>query len=157
MNNLSDIGELLRTQDNRCTDQPMFIVERKARDFGYDAEYGDGFMWVNEDDPERMIDPENDEELEGLSWGEDDEDGDDHPAGWYRCYYKDRWEFVTACFTEQGCKDYLKTNGHNLHGETSIYADGSFRNEEYQRVRRALMEICRPEPTTSNQNQGDHR
>ena len=76
-------------------------------------------------------DDEGREELEEL-----DKDGS-VPSGWERSYYRDRWEFVTACFTEQGCKDYIAANGHNL-TEPRIYAYGSYRNNEFRAVRSAL-------------------
>lgn len=53
-----------------------------------------------------------------------------------------QWCYVTACFTQGGCEDYIRINGHN-HGEVRIYADGSFRNEEYQIVRQFLMELAK--------------
>lgn len=53
------------------------------------------------------------------------------------------WEFVTACFTEQGCKDFIAINGHNLK-EPRIYAKGSYRNYEYQAVRNFLKDLPQP-------------
>lgn len=53
----------------------------------------------------------------------------------------DVWEFVTACFTEKGCKDYLAVNGHNL-TEPRIYAAGSYRNEEFRTVREYLLGLA---------------
>jgi len=49
-------------------------------------------------------------------------------------------EEYAACFTEQGCRDYLARDGHNLR-LPFIYAFGSFRNSEYQFVRKWLAGI----------------
>lgn len=135
MKNLIEISELLHTQDNRITDQPMFIVQRKVRDYGYDSEHSDDYEWLETesgdycaaDERQTRILDKMDEQRRDIK-------------GWTKAYYRDRWEFVTACFTEQGCKDYIRWNGHNL-GETRIYAEGSYRNLEYQTVRNYLLSL----------------
>jgi hypothetical protein len=132
MEQIKDIGELLRTQNNHYTDQPMFIVQKKVRDWGFSSGHAEDYKWVNSDDCEEEADEEKAAELEAL----DDDYEDTGP--WEKSYYRDRWEFVTACFTEQGCKDFIEADGHN-HGELRIYAEGSFRNNEFRRVRNALM------------------
>lgn len=119
------LGKLIYTQDNRITDQPLFIVQQLVRDYGYDPNYSDNFVWVNRYDPEGY----HEELPEGASM-------DDYE----QVYYKDRWEFVTACFTEAGCKEYLKKDGHNLN-EPRIYAAGSYRNDEYHFVRDSLIAL----------------
>ena len=73
-------------------------------------------------------------ELERLEQEGEDTDG------WRKVYYNDHWEFVTACFTEQACKDFLTVNGHNLN-EPRIYAASSYRNVEFRSVRTRLMHI----------------
>lgn len=124
---LSDIGNLIRTQDNRITDCPLFIVQKKVRDYGYDPRHTDDHCWLDEEGDE--VSPAKARKLEAKY-----DDTLEEPAGYTRTAYRDRWEFVTACFTEQGCKNFLKLDGHN-HGETRIYAAGSYRNEEYRTVR----------------------
>ncbi len=132
---IAQIGELIRTQDNRITDQPIFIVERQRTEWGFSTEYSDEYKWLN---------PENDyEEADEEFAAELDEA--EGMIGWEKVYYKHYWEFVTACFTEQGCKDYLSRNGHNL-GKTRIFACGSYRNDEWQIVRKFLMSYTTPQP-----------
>jgi len=60
--------------------------------------------------------------------------------GWDRYAMKEIDVFVTGCFTEQGCKDYINRNSHNLN-KPFIYAFGSYRNNEYQAVRKFIMDI----------------
>lgn len=108
---LARIGDLLRTQDNRITNAPIFVVQQKRRIYGISREYTDDFEVIT---------------------------GDYGPTR--RVGYLDTWEFVTACFTEQGCKDYIALNGHNLK-EPRIYAEGSFRNHEWRAVRDYLMSV----------------
>jgi len=132
---LIEISKLLHTQDNRITAQPMFAVQRKVRDYGYDSDYSDDIAWIDGCNDYIVADEEEYEKLESryTLYGE-------MPDGWIRTAYRDRWEFVTACFTEQGCKDFIARDGHNL-GETRIYAYGSYRNNEYQTVRNYLMSL----------------
>lgn len=134
---LKAVGELLLTQDNRCTDQPIFIVQEKVRDWGYSSDYAEDYEWHNRDDIEDKADEEKVAELEAL------DDACEDTGSWEKVYYRDRWEFVTACFTEQGCKDYIEINGHNHQGKLIIYAAGSFRNNEFRLVRNTLIEVSK--------------
>jgi DNA (cytosine-5)-methyltransferase 1 len=139
---LRRIGELLRTQDNRYTDQPMFIVQQKRRITGIDTDYCEDIVWMNSEDEYAEASEEEAARLEGEYQAGTRSQG---MGGWTRTGYMDQWEFVTACFTEQGCKDYLRLDGHNLK-ETRIYADGSYRNNEFRAVRNWLMSLAAPAP-----------
>lgn len=52
-------------------------------------------------------------------------------------FYVDQWEFVTVCFTEQACEDYIASNGHNLN-EPRIYAASAYGNREMIAIREML-------------------
>lgn len=142
MTEIKRIGERIATQDNRCTDVPLFVVQEKVRDYGYHSDYSDDYVWRNAEDFEDLPDGDKVVELEGL----DDNYEDTSP--WEKCHYRERWEFVTACFTEQGCKDFLALDGHN-HGETRIYAYGSYRNNEFRTVRQFLRQLAPSEDAQS--------
>lgn len=126
------VGELVRTQDNRMTSHPVFVVEQQRQVWGVDTDYdNDGFEWL---DDEGLVIPSLARRLEKLS-----QKGGD--TGKYRRLgYRNYWEFVTACFTEQGCNDYLAANGHNLN-ETRIYVYSGFRNREWIELREAFTNI----------------
>lgn len=133
----------LLTQDNRCTDQPMFIVEQERVIGPFLEGYGDFTEWYNIEIDEYAnshMERRLDQRIEAGAWPEESY------KGWRRYEMKKQWEFVTACFTEQGCKDYLERNGHNL-GKTRIYAVGSTRNVEFQQVRKMLID-SQPEVST---------
>lgn len=133
---LYQVGELLRTQDNRGTDQPLFIVQQKTRIYGLRDDYAESFTWIDMEDCEE-VDAETVAGLEELhSMGKSIDD-----PGIYRVGYRDDWQYVTACFTEKGCQDYINANRHNHSGELRIYADGSFRNREFQDIRSFLMSL----------------
>jgi hypothetical protein len=134
---IKDIAEQIRTQDNRMTHNPIFIVQEKRRIYGFDPAYtnGDDIVWIDSANDCAEADSEERERLE-AEWGDTGEE----PDGWTRTACQDRWEFVTACFTEEGCKDYLRQNGHNL-GETRIYVASGYRNDEWEAVREHLKGI----------------
>ncbi|EIW3887961.1 ead/Ea22-like family protein [Klebsiella pneumoniae] len=128
---LYTIGELIRTQDNRITDQPMFVVFQKREIIGSDEHSPSRICWVWDGEEVSELRAKR---LEALY-----QDGRD-TRGYDRYAMQEVDEFVTACFTEHGCKDYLHQNGHNLR-LPYIYACGSFRNNEYQLVRNWLAGI----------------
>jgi len=134
---LKKIGHLIRTQDNRCTDQPMFIVQENVKDWHITADEATGHVWKDDDydDPDEKM----------LAWLERLESWDDIPKPWHKHYFRTRWEFVTACFTEQGCKDYMACNKHNHTGELRIYGWHSFRNAEFRSVRTFLIGLEDPD------------
>lgn len=140
---LQAIGKNIATQNNRCTDQPMFIVQQRRMITGIDTAYCEDVGWYNGDS--FLTEGEEFDALE-LCYNKDSIE----PSEWTRTGYIKIWQFVTACFTEQGCKDFLAINGHNLK-EPRIYAEGSYRNEEWRTVRNALLSAApdAPQPATS--------
>lgn len=141
---LESIGERLRTQDNRCTKNPMFCVQIQRADTGYDSAYGDDFCWYHPDSGDVVYDeaPEDWEE-----YGESN--------GWEKFGYKLRWETVMVAFTQGGCEEYLELDGHNCRsrahkGQVRIYAESFTRCPEMIHIRETLMSMSAtggtPEP-----------
>lgn len=130
---LALIGDRLRTQDNRCTSNPMFCVQIKRRDVGYDSAYIDRRCWHDSAGEQTIYD--------------DDADFQEPPKGneWDEFGYVDRWETVMVAFTEGGCEEYLRLNGHNdrslaHNGEVRIYVKSWNRCPEMIAVREWLLE-----------------
>ena len=126
---LKNTAENLRTQDNRCTADPMFCVQIKVRDCGYDTQHTDNECWWN---PE-LLEVAYDQEPDGDEW--------EGPYG-----YKDRWETVMVAFTQAGCEEYLELNGHNdrrrAHNrEVRIYAESFQRCPEMLAIRAFLLQL----------------
>jgi len=126
MFDISEVGKNVKNQDNRMTSNPMYCVQVKIRDVGYDANYGDDFCWWNAGQLETVYD-----EPENLT-------------GWEKFGYKDRWETVMVAFTEKGCEEYLALNGHNdmrkaHNGEIRIYAESFNRCPEMIGIREYLI------------------
>jgi hypothetical protein len=130
---LMDIARRLRDQDNRCTHEPMFCVQQKRREVGFDPAYSSETVWIN------------------MQSGDYEEVPPETPDA-QEFGYKDYWETVMVCFTLSGCQDYLKANGHNLK-ETRIYVESFSRCDEMIRIRHALLALLcgtaqSKEPTT---------
>ena len=130
---MTELSKLMREQDNRATENPIFAVQVKVRDYGFETQFEGGVTWIDTTEYDEA-DEEYCKVLDRYYRMYDEE-----PRSWRRVGYRDRWEFVTACFTEQGCKDYIKANGHNHRGEKRIFAYGGWRNYEWQDVRKHLL------------------
>ncbi|EOD4813866.1 hypothetical protein ACUNI3_12285 [Serratia sp. IR-2025] len=133
---LSAIGELIRTQDNRITDQPFFAVMTKREIVASEDHDCDRICWVKNQSGDYVEATETQHRrLESIYQAKYEV-----RDGWDRYAMKEIDVFVTGCFTEQGCKDYINKNGHNLN-KPFIYAFGSYRNDEYQTVRKFIMQM----------------
>lgn len=133
---LSAIGELIRTQDNRITDQPFFAVMTKREIVASEDHDCDRICWVENQSGNYVEATETQHRRLEAIYQVKYEVRD----GWDRYAMKEIDVFVTGCFTEQGCKDYINKNGHNLN-KPFIYAFGSYRNDEYQTVRKFIMQV----------------
>jgi hypothetical protein len=131
MERVREIAHLLRTQDNRITDQPIFMVQRNVPEWNIEEGFEEGAVWCDDEGPVT-----NEETVELLESGAAElDDGEYRKVG-----YRDRWENVQPFFTEEGAKEHLRINGHNL-GKTRIYAEGSFRNAEWRFMRELILAL----------------
>lgn len=128
---LAEIGARLRTQDNRITQDPIFLVERKVRDYGYDSEYADEYHWVDFDGDWVVADEDESDRLDEVA------EAGDSTGRWEKIYYKERWEFVQPFLTEVAAQHYIDQNSHNL-GETRIWGASGHRNWELIELRKFL-------------------
>jgi hypothetical protein len=129
MNEMHEIGKRIRTQDNRITEHPLFLVQQKRRIYGFDPDYCDNRVWI---DSCNDYDEADEADAAKLDSGEMSDEC------WTLTAYEDRWEFVTAFFTEAGAESYLRANRHNL-TEPRIYAASLHRNAEMIAVRNHLV------------------
>mgnify|MGYP000977418544 CR=1 FL=1 len=134
---LQAIGEQIRIQDNRATDAPIFIVQQRKRIYGIGEDYTDDYVWIDTQGDSHEADPEEAATLDAMYEEDFYHEG---LKNWRRVGFIDIWEFVTACFTEKGCQDFIALNGHNL-TDPRIYAAGSYRNIEYRTVRDYLKSL----------------
>jgi len=126
---LAEIGERLRTQDNLCTADPMFCVQEKKTVYGLDPQWTDNPVWIDtEDGVWEVPEPEDGEETELIK-----------QTGKF-----EYWETVMVSFTNAGCQEYLRLNGHNHRGETRIYVESFRRCPEMIAIREYLMSLPKP-------------
>ncbi|MNJ07629.1 hypothetical protein D3C77_17300 [compost metagenome] len=121
----------LNTQDGRYTADPFYCVFSK-REIVVDADYGcDRIHWWHQ---EKHV-----EASETTARRLDLLESDGRETGeWVKIATSEIDHFETACFTEQGCKDFLEIQGHNLR-KPFIYATSLFRNREMIALREAFM------------------
>lgn len=140
---IREMGERLRTQDNRITADPLFCVFEK--DYVVTEEgYGhDRIDWADVRDEYTLIDPDSDKwhRLEALYQARRDVD-----KNYQRNAIKLVDKFVTAAFTEEGAKDHIRMNGHNLR-KPFVYVTSLFRTPEMIELRNWLMNQGKKEVT----------
>lgn len=129
---LVTISSRVLTQDSRCTEHPMFCVQIKVRDVGFDTAYSENKCWHDGANEETVYD--DDKNFAGEPEGDE----------WDEFGYHDHWETVMVAFTEGGCKEYLELNGHNdkrraHNGEVRIYVESFNRCPEMIAIRQALL------------------
>ena len=131
---LAALSTELRTQDNACTAEPMFVVYQIKRIYGIDTDYTEETTWTNSEGEE--TDPEIIAALEAL-----DDAGSPtiHDGTAYeRVGYIDVDQFVTVCFTRKGAEAFIARMKHRLN-KPHIDVDTFYRNEEMIALRNHLM------------------
>jgi hypothetical protein len=156
MIDLNKIQNNLKTQDNRITSDPLFVVFQKRR-VSADSNFSESYWFVLDSETTCENHKELREWLEGncdfLKYNNgidhnnisDETQVEDYKVeemaeneGFEKYYYQDIDIFVTACFTEEGAKDYLRQNQHNL-TKPYIYVTSLYRNDEMIGIRELLM------------------
>ncbi len=136
MSNIPDellqIGQRLRTQDNCCTASPIFQVRGRRRIYGFDFDHSEDFEWIDTTDDFGVIEPPEDE--------------DNPPDGVEKLYYVVVEDVLATAFTKEGCEEHLRKNRHNYrrYDEVFIYADSIWRCPEMLAIRNFLMSLPLP-------------
>ena len=137
---LAEVRELLLTQDNRCTADPMYCVQVCERVGPLDLGYcGDNIMFYSAAARVSYYHdgPDEDVWLRLLGMHRAGELPEAYEVGGY----EEVWKTVQVCFTEEGCNRHLELNGHNYgyyHG-VRIYVGSFYRNPEMLEIRAALL------------------
>lgn len=131
---IATIAENLRTQDNRITDNPIFMVQVKVKELG-DPDNGDPHYWLDRSCD--RVDEEKSAELDDAEYQDHHKDGST-TKGYHKVYYREVYQNHQPFFTEAGANEYIRINGHNLR-EPRVYVEGGWRNEEWRLIREHLM------------------
>lgn len=147
---IAQIGARLRTQDNRITQDPVFVVQQQQRYGPLLSGYGHGrALWrVDADDAGMQIVYDDDPEFEVLVDRLDA--GTEELDGWFEGGYVRVWETVQPFLTDAAAERYLADNRHNLsaHG-ARVYAESAHRNPEIKRLREYLAQHPAPKPVVA--------
>lgn len=129
-------------QDNRCTAEPIYLVQQKKRLYGVDPDIVDAseVIWLDADNDCCEVDGEEQAKLE-----ESYQKTFAVPLKYHRTGYVDQWEFVQPFFTEAAAEAYIAANSHRM-GETRIYVDSGYRNYEWQAMRAMLLHKTKENP-----------
>lgn len=132
---IKEIAELIRTQDNACTAEPIYTVQSRRRIYGMDGDYGEQYDWINEgQDYEAVTDPDEIKRLEDL------DDAGEETEGYSKVYYIDIWEHKTSCLTEKAARDYIERMGHHM-TDARVYVESGWRNKEWIAIREYLKTL----------------
>lgn len=129
---LLEMGERLRTQDNRITADPVFVVRDRRIEVVHEDFDHEGYWVVSEDWEYRTF----------FSLEEFDETkvGDEmmvYPVSRRRVP-------VQTFLTERAAQDFIARNSHRL-DDPDIYAESLHRNTEMRQLRRWVMSLRRAE------------
>ncbi len=139
---LAPIAKLIGKEDNAYTADPIFLVQERVLESGYDPDFGGDVAWFHSEGEVvfRKEAPERFARFEAEDFsGEDDGDQDD----WTRTGYQYRWEFVQPFLTRAAADLYCKTQHHRHRGKLRVYVESAYRNWEWQLVREALEEFAK--------------
>lgn len=132
MNEIDRMKNDIVYQDNRCTEDPIFLAQKEVREYGIDPDYDySGYIWYDLNGGVES----SDEDVALLEAGAGPlSDRFRHE----KRYYRNRWETITPFFTEKAADHFLKLN-HYHWGKTRVYVDSAWRNNEWQAIREMLI------------------
>lgn len=139
ISDMAAIGQLMRTQDNRITADPLFIVQERQRTYGIDTTHDPEIAWLYSDESIE-VDEDEAKRLESMY-----EKNYKEPDGYRRVGYVEKWVYVTCCFTEAAADRFIAQNAHRHRGKLRTYVDSLYRNPEMIAVREYLLSLAEVE------------
>jgi hypothetical protein len=131
----------LRTQDNACTAEPIFLVYDKQRIYGLDSDYAEHYCWLYPDRGDGRSEVTDSQMVARLnhleSLGKDPEIAGVEYA---RIGYVDVDRFITCCLTRKAAKRFIAANSHRLR-KPFVYVESLDRNDELIALRNHLMGV----------------
>lgn len=132
---LSGIAKELNTQDNRITQDPLFVVQEKVRTWGMDENYADDYEFIKKNSEGEVAEGKEREKLLLAHWDAE------CLKEWDKVHYKDEWQSLahTASFCAQSVQDYVDHKAYRHTDELRTYAESANANPEFKFLRRLLM------------------
>ena len=129
----------LRTQDNACTAEPMFVVYDKQRIYGLDSDHAEHYCWLYPDRGDGRSEVADSKMVARLnhleSLGKDPKIGG---VEYTRIGYVDVDRFITCCLTRKAAREFIERNSHRLR-RPFVYVESLYRNAEMIALRNHLM------------------
>lgn len=131
-----NLKERIESNDNRGTAQPYLLLLQIKKTYIAHDDYGDDTKtrWVEQYTGD-YVTADTEKELKEIirGWHHDEEyvDFDPYQITKYQEGYF--WETVNVFFTDEGYREHMKINGHNI-GEHRTYGIHAFRNPEMKQV-----------------------
>lgn len=136
---LAALREELRTQDNACTEHPLYVVYDKQRIYGLDSDHAEHYCWLYPDRGDGRSEVTDSELVARLnhldSLGQEPEIAGVQYA---LMGYLDVDRFITACLTRKAAERYIVEYSHRLH-KPFVYVDTLYGNDEMIALRYHLM------------------
>lgn len=123
-----------RKQNDHCTADPIYTVQREDRVYHVVAGEGDGFVWVVEgelcsDDLSARI-----ERRYRREWP--------IPERFERIEYRTRWEFVDAYLSYESAKARVELENRKHSGRYRTYVESGCRNHEWKALQAYLLALA---------------
>ncbi|MBU1001638.1 MAG: hypothetical protein KKE73_03840 [Proteobacteria bacterium] len=135
---LKCISHEMQTQNNACTEHPIFCVMRKKRIFGVDPSYhDDGYEWRHSDEDWCDGTTATEDLINGKGDPITEEEAEEE--GWYRVHYVEIDEFVNPHFTRKAAEEFIEVNAHHLN-RPFVYVYSLWRCDEMIAIREHLMQ-----------------
>ena len=161
---MKSIGARIRAdnqQNDHCTADPIFLVEKQVKTYGIDVEHDPQIAWLYGDDYTEL--PPEEYAVAEKYFQEVGEvpacildqtayenalncaDESEHYSELLRVGYADHWQFVQCFFTKLAAEMFIENNKHRHHGKLRVYVDSAYRNHEWKAIREHLAACVNPE------------
>ena len=118
---------------DHCTANPIFIVQKRERVYGFDSAYSDAYIWMDTDNDNAEADTRTGKRLDAL------DNGWRGTKSWAKVYYIDQWDYVCAHFTKAAAQAFIKRKGHD-YGELRIWVDSQYWCWEFNAIISGLLD-----------------
>jgi hypothetical protein len=116
-----------------CTANPIFLVQKRERVYGFDSQYIDDYIWINVDNDHAEADTRTAKRLDAL-----DDDGRD-TSPWEKVYYVDRWEYVSTHLTKEAAEAFIVHKKHD-YAQLRVYVDCQVYCWEFNTIVEGLLD-----------------
>lgn len=138
-NKLVEISELMRTQGNRATQYPLFVVQSlKKRLVGYDGDYNCRER-IEDVDIASLCESCSVLSEEGIELPENCDACDSDCF----CYFREEYEIddrAGVFFTEKACEEHIEANSYHYNSPRS-FVISAWRNDEMVSVMQYLLSL----------------